>query len=321
MRPALHADWLPLPLDQWQDTQAGLQLRAQIVGKTRLALAPMQNHWWHTALYVTARGLGTSPMPYGPRTLEIDFDFIDHVLLFRTSDGTVRKLPLRPQTIAEFFGEYLAALRSLDIDVPIWPVPAEFPDPIPFLEDAGHSAYDRTAVENFFQVLLQVDRVLKQFRCRFLGKSSPSHFWWGGFDISCTRFSGRQAPTHPGGIPHHADFVTREAYSHECISAGWWPGTHGGAVDDAAFYAYAYPEPAGCADAPVRPPAARYEATMREWILPHQAVVRAEDPDALVLEFLQATYDTASRLGSWSRDLVRASPQSPVSLPQSWSSS
>ncbi|MBI4502587.1 MAG: hypothetical protein HY700_15685 [Gemmatimonadetes bacterium] len=308
MNQALRAAWLPLPLHEWQETQAGLQLRTQMVGKTRLALAPMQNHWWQTALYVTARGLGTSPMPYGSREVEIDFDFIDHVLLFRTSDGAVRTLPLRPQSVAEFFRDYMTVLRSLGIDIHIWPMPREVADPVPFPEDPGHSAYDREAIERFFQVLLQVDRVLKQFRSRFLGKSSPSHFWWGSFDISCTRFSGRRAPPHPGGIPNVADYVTREAYSHECISAGWWPGTPGGPLRDPAFYAYAYPEPAGCAEAPVRPSAARYDSAMREWILPHQDVIQTDDPDALVLEFLQATYDIAARLGSWRGDLERVNP-------------
>jgi hypothetical protein len=311
-------DWLPLPLEGWRDTQAGLQLRTQIVGKTRLALAPMQNHWWHTTLYVTARGLGTSPMPYGARNLEIDFDFIDHVLLFRSSDGAVRTLALRPQSIAEFFRDYMAVLQSLEINVPIWPVPVESAGPIPFPDDHGHSAYDRAAVQRFFRVLLQVDRVLKAFRSRFLGKSSPAHFWWGSFDMACTRFSGRPAPPHPGGIPNLADYVTREAYSHECISAGWWPGTPGGPVQEPAFYAYAYPEPPGCAEAPVRPASARYDTVLRDWILPHEDVIRADDPDALVFEFLQATYDIASELGSWSRDFERPSVQPLAGREQPW---
>jgi len=306
MTQTLSATWPPLALRDWQETQAALQLRTQIVGKTRLALAPMQNHWWHTALYVTARGLGSSLIPHGARSVEVDFDFLEHELIVRTSDGAVRTMPLREQSIAEFFRDYVELLRSLHLDVRIWPMPVEMADPIPFVDDRRHSAYDRQAVERFFGTLLQVDRVLKEFRSHFLGKSSPSHFWWGGFDMACTRFSGRPAPRHPGGIPNIPDFVNREAYSHECISAGWWPGTPGGPVPDAAFYAYAYPEPAGCAEAPVHPSVARYDQTMREWILPYAEVVRADDPDDLVHEFLQATYDIASKLGSWSADLERA---------------
>ena len=304
----MRAEWLPLPLREWQDTQIGLQLRTQIVGKTRLALAPMQNHWWQVALYVTTRGLGTSPMPYRGRSLEIDFDFLEHALVARTSDGAVRSLPLRPQPIAEFFRDYQAMLHELGADVHIWSMPQEIADPVPFVQDQGHAAYDRDAVARLFQVLCRVDRLLKAFRGRFLGKSSPSHFWWGGFDIACTRFSGRPAPQHPGGIPHLADFVTREAYSHECISGGWWPGTAGGPFGDAAFYAYAYPEPPGCATSPIRPSIARYNATLREWVLPHADLVGADDPDATVLEFLQSTYDVASQLGSWDRSLERPTP-------------
>ena len=303
MNRSVAGPWLTLPLPAWQDTQVSLQLRMQIVGKTRLALAPMQNHWWQVVLYVTARGLSTSPMPYGARTVEIEFDFIDHALLFRTGEGQVRTLPLREQPVAEFFRDYLTVLHSLDMDVPIWPMPVEMADPVPFPRDFGHSAYDRQSVERFSHILQQVDRVLKAFRGRFIGKSSPSHFWWGGFDIACTRFSGRPAPPHPGGIPHLPDFVTREAYSHECISAGWWPGS---GMGQPAFYAYAYPEPPGCSDAPVRPSAARYDPAMREWILPHDAVIQSADPDGLVLEFLQSTYDIAAGRGAWPGDLERA---------------
>ncbi len=298
-------DSSPAALDDWTDTRTGLQLRSQIIGKTRLALAPMENHWWQTTLYVTARGLDTSPMPYEGRSFEIALDFVDHRLDVRTSDGDTRTLPLRPQPIAEFFAEYMAMLRSLDVDVPLWPVPVEMPDPIPFPDDQRPLPYDRAAVEQFFRMLSAADLALKRFRSDFLGKCSPSHFWWGSFDHACTRFSGRSAPPHPGGVPNLADYVTREAYSHECISAGWWAGTPGTAVEEPAFYAYAYPEPPGSADVPVRPAAARYEQTMREWILPQRAVTEADDPDAVVQEFLHFTYDTASRLGSWSDELVR----------------
>ncbi len=313
MTQAQRTDWLPLPLHDWHQTQTALHLRAQIVGKTRLALAPMQNHWWQVAQYVTARGLSTSPMPYGDRTLEIEFDFMAHALVFRTAEGEIRTLPLVPQSIADFYHDYQALLRSLEIDVHIWPVSQEMAEAIRFTDDRGHAAYDRDAVERFFKVLVQVDRVLKSFRSRFMGKSSPSHFWWGGFDMACTRFSGRPATTHPGGIPHLADFVTREAYSHECISGGWWPGTPGTPVDEPAFYAYAYPEPAGCAQAPIRPSGARYDTAMREWILPHADVIRTENPDAVALEFLQATYDIASKLGSWDESLER-----PVAIQESF---
>jgi len=313
MTQAQRTDWLPLPLHDWHQTQTALHLRAQIVGKTRLALAPMQNHWWQVAQYVTARGLSTSPMPYGDRTLEIEFDFMAHTLVFRTAEGEIRTLPLVPQSIADFYHDYRALLRSLEIDVHIWPLPQEMAEAIRFTDDRAHAASDRDAVERFFTVLVQVDRVLKSFRSRFMGKSSPSHFWWGGFDMACTRFSGRPATTHPGGIPHLADFVTREAYSHECISGGWWPGTPGSPVDEPAFYAYAYPEPAGCAQAPIRPSGARYDTAMREWILPHADVIRTENPDALALEFLQATYDIASKLGSWDESLER-----PVAIQESF---
>ena len=306
MSQTLHADWQLPPLRDWQDTQHGLHLRTQIIGKTRLALAPPQNHWWHTALYVTARGLGTSLMPHGAGGVEIDLDFIDHVVVFRTSDGTTRTMPLHTQPIAEFYRDYLAMLRSLDIDIKLWPMPSEISDPIRFTDDRRPLRYDRAAVTQFFHVLLNVDRVLKHFREQFLGKCSPSHFWWGGFDHACTRFSGRRAPPHPGGIPNLPDYVTREAYSHECISAGWWPGTPGGPIQEAAFYAYAYPEPPGCDSAPVRPAGARYDTTMREWLLPQAAVAAAAEPDAYALEFIRHAYETAATLGAWNSELVRA---------------
>jgi hypothetical protein len=298
-------DWWPAGVHDWQETQTALHLRTQIIGKTRMALAPMQNHWWHTTLYVTARGLSTSAMPCDERTLEIDFDFIDHTLNACTSDGLTQSLPLRAQPVAEFYSDYTALLRSLDIETRIWPQPVEIADPIRFPDDHRSLAYDREAVERFFRMLLSADRELKRFRSDFLGKCSPSHFWWGSFDLSCTRFSGRPAPEHPGGIPNLADFVTREAYSHECISVGWWPGTPDGPVREPAFYAYAYPEPPGCAEVPVRPGAARYDSTLHEWLLPHRAVLMAGDRESIVQEFLHFTYQTAARLGSWNRDLVR----------------
>jgi len=296
-----HTQWPALPLADWQDTYATLHRWTQIIGKTRLALAPMQNHWWQVTLYVNARGLGTSPMPAGSRSVEIDFDFIDHQLIARTSDGQVAAMPLEPMTVEEFYRKYQAMLASLSITARIWPVPRELPDALPFTEDREHASYDRDAAARCWRVLMQADRVLKLFRGRFLGKSSPSHFWWGAFDLSCTRFSGAPAPPHPGGIPNLADRVTREAYSHACISAGWWPGTPGSPVTEPAFYAYAYPEPDGCPDAPIAPSAARYDLTLHEWVLPYEAVRTAPDPDAVLLEFLQSTYEAAANLAGWDR--------------------
>lgn len=292
--------WPALPLAEWQETQATLHLWTQIVGKTRLALAPMQNHWWQVPLYLTSRGLGTSPMPYRDRMLELDFDFIDHLLVARTSDGAAEALPLTPQPVADFFSAYRAMLRTLDVDIRIRPIPTEIPDPIiPFADDRVHASYDADAAKRCWRALAQADRVMKQFRGRFIGKCSPVHFWWGGFDIACTRFSGRPAPRHPGGIPNSPDYVHVEAYSHECISAGWWPGS--GAVGDAAFYAYAYPEPPGCPEAPLRPAQAFYHGGMRLWILPYDAVRSAPDPDAALLDFLQSTYEAGANLGGWDR--------------------
>jgi hypothetical protein len=291
--------WPRLALDEWRETYATLHLWTQIVGKTRLALAPMQNHWWQVAFYITSQGFGTSPMPYGARTVEVDFDFIDHALVVRTSDGDVRSLPLVPQSVADFYRAYLDLLESIDVEVHINPMPAEIADAIRFTDDRVHAAYDRDATHRCWQVLAQADRVLKEFRGQFLGKCSPVHLWWGGFDLACTRFSGRRAPPHPGGIPHLSDAVTREAYSHECISAGWWPG--GGLVPDAAFYAYSYPEPAGCADARIHPAGAYYHPEMREWLLPYEAVRTSADPDAAITEFLASTYQVAADLGHWDR--------------------
>lgn len=295
--------WPALPLAGWRDTYLALHLRTQVLGKTRLALSPMENHWWQTALYVTARGLTTSPMPAGGRTLEIELDFHDHLLVARTSDGAVRTLPLRAEPIADFWAAYRGLLDDLGVAAEIWPVPVEMEVTTPFPEDREHAAYDPDAARRAWQALVQVDRVLGEFRGRFLGKSSPVHFWWGAFDIACTRFSGARAPRHPGGVPHLADRVTREAYSHACISAGWWPGTRGG-FEEPAFYAYAYPEPPGCPEAPVRPAAARYDTTLREWVLPYDAVRTAGDPDALLLDFLDSTYAAAASLAGWDRSAL-----------------
>ena len=299
--------WPALPLEEWLPTCTTLHRWTQIVGKTRLGLAPFQNHWWHCTLYVTARGLTTSPMPYRNGVVEIQFDFLSDLLLAQTSSGDTRSLPLPGRSVADFYREYRAMLATLDVDVHITPTPNELTDATPFPNDREHATYDGIATRRWWQALTQADRVLKQFRGDFAGKCSPSHFWWGGFDLACTRFSGWPAPPHPGGIPNTPDYVMVEAYSRECISAGWWPGTAGSSVAEPAFYAYAYPEPAGCPTAPIKPSAGYYDQPMRLWILPYDAVRSADDPDALILEFLQSTYDTAATLGGWDAAALRSS--------------
>jgi uncharacterized protein DUF5996 len=294
-------EWPRLTLDEWAPSQTTLHRWTQIVGKTRLALAPMQNHWWQVVLYVTERGLTTSPIPYDRRTFDVSFDFNDHVLIARTSDGDSDVLQLPGLSVGDFYSRYLSLLRSLGIEIRIMPVPMELMDTTSFVDDRTHASYDPDAVHRCWQILLQSDRVLKRFRARFIGKSSPSHFWWGGFDLACTRFSGRPAPLHPGGIPNCPDWVTTEAYSHECISAGWWPGMVGSPVAEPAFYAYSYPEPAGCDAALVRPAAAYYHPVMREWILPYESVRSSPDPEGALLEFLESTYEAAATLAKWDR--------------------
>jgi hypothetical protein len=291
--------WPPLPLAQWRDTFATLHMWTQIVGKTRLALAPMENHWWQVALYVNERGLTTSAMPWGERTLAVEFDFVAHALLLRASDGASHAFALTPQPVADFYAQYLAALRSIGVQPVLMPSPVEIETAIPFAEDRVHASYDRDAAHRWWQTTVQADRVLKRFRARFVGKQSPVHFFWGSFDLAATRFSGRPAPRHPGGAPNCPDRVMVEAYSHECSSCGFWPG--GGLVDEAAFYAYAYPEPSGYAAHAVRPAAAYYHPQMHEFILPYSAVRAAADPDAMLLEFLHSTYEAAAVLGRWDR--------------------
>jgi hypothetical protein len=298
-----------LPYEDWKDSCATLHLWSQIVGKIRLARTPWINHSWHVALYVTPRGLTTSSIPYEGRAFRIDFDFIDHALVVQTSEGAERRLALEPRSVAAFHDALMAALAELDIRVRIHGSPNEVPDPVPFREDRAHAAYDPDYAERFWRVLLQVDRVFKQFRTRFLGKVSPAHFFWGSFDFAITRFSGRKAPPHPGGVPHLPDAVTREAYSHEVSSAGFWPG--GGAIDYPAFYAYAYPTPEGFADAPVRPEAAFFHQQMGEFILPYDAVRNAPAPDALLLEFLQTTYEAAAIAARWDRAALESGPEGP----------
>jgi hypothetical protein len=288
-----------LALEAWSDTCATLHLWTQIVGKVRLAQSPWVNHGWSVTLYVTARGLTTSPIPYGTRSFQIDFDFIDHRLLIQSSDGGVGTVPLRPQSVASFYGELWNELGRLDLHVRINSIPNEVQDPLRFERDEQHKSYDPVYANRFWRVLMQSDRVFKRFRGRFVGKCSPVHFFWGAPDLAVTRFSGRPAPEHPGGVPHLPDAVTREAYSQEVSSCGFWPG--GGAIPYPAFYSYAYPEPDGFADAPVRPEAGFYSRELREFILPYDAVRTAGSPEEYLLEFLQATYEAAANLGGWNR--------------------
>ena len=291
--------WPDLPLAAWQDTFATLHLWTQIVGKIRLVKSPWLNHSWHTTLYVTSRGLTTSPIPDGRRTFELEFDFTAHRLELRSSDGRREEVPLRPQSVAVFHNLVMEALRRLDIEVRISRKPSELVDPIPFAEDEIHRSYDAEYVNRFWRALVQADRVFKIFRARFIGKASPVHFFWGAGDLAVTRFSGRRAPEHPGGIPSLPDWVTREAYSHEVSSCGFWPG--GGAIDYPAFYSYAYPAPPGFAEARGGPEGAFYNKDYGEFILPYDRVARAASPDETLLEFLQSTYEAAAMLGAWDR--------------------
>ena len=291
--------WPELPYVAWKDTCATLQLWTQIVGKVRLALTPWLNHSWHVALYVTARGLTTSPIPYGARQFEIEFDFIDHVLWLRTSDGHFRQLMLRPISVAEFYADVMHALAELGIAVRINEMPNEIPDAVPFSDDRAHASYDRDYAQRFWRVLLASHDVFAHFRTGFLGKVSPVHFFWGSFDLAVTRFSGRRAPPHPGGVPNLPDSVAREAYSHEVSSAGFWPG--GGPIDYAAFYSYAYPAPGGFALAPVKPVEAFFSKELGEFILPYDAARTARDPEKTLMEFLQSTYTAAADLAKWDR--------------------
>lgn len=296
--------WPELPHEAWRETHATLQLWTQIVGKIRLVFTPWLNHSWHVTLFVTARGLTTTPIPHGTRVFQIDFDFIDHVIRLETSEGARRQIALQPQATADFYASVIAALADLGIEVKIDERPNEVQDAIPFSEDKVHAAYDAEAANRFWRILVQADRVFKHFRTGFIGKCSPVHFFWGSFDLAVTRFSGRRAPVHPGGVPNLADEVVREAYSHEVSSAGFWPG--GGAIDYPAFYSYAYPEPDGYRARMVRPPAAFYSDDLREFILPYEAVRTAPAPDEALLDFLQTTYDAAADTGDWDRAALEA---------------
>jgi len=289
------AGWPSLPLAEWRETRDTLHMWMQMVGKTRMALAPSQNHWWHVPLYVTTRGLTTTPVPYGAGGFEIEFDFIDHRLVVKTSDGALASLALEPRSVADFYRDYLALLADLEIAVKLWPVPVEAEHSIPFPEDKVHASYDRGHAERFFRTLWHADRIMKRFQGRFLGKSSPVHFFWGVLDLALTRFNGRRAPERK------ADewSVIREANSHEEISFGFWPGS--GSVAEPAFYAYARPEPAGLAAAAIRPPAAYYQRELANFILPYEAVRSLPGSDDTVLDFFQSAYDAAADLGGWDR--------------------
>ena len=314
--PDLDRPWPALPWSEWTDTVATLHMWVQIVGKVRMALAPPLNHWWHTTLYVTSRGLTTSPIPYEARHFQVDFDFIDHRLDVTDDAGGSFTIALKPMSVAAFYREFMARLRDLGIDVRIWARPVEVAESIPFETDEIHATYDPHHAHAVWRGLALADRALKEFRTGFLGKSSPVHFFWGGFDLASTRFSGRPAPRHPGGAPNCAAWVMEEAYSREVASMGWWPWdeTHG-----PAFYAYAYPEPAGYGSASVRPAGATYDPGMGEFILPYDAVRDSPDPDGSVQAFFQTTYQAAADLGGWDRSVVEPAviPDRPPTHP--WS--
>ena len=292
--PVAKVDLPPLPLTEWQDTYDTLHMWTQMVGKVRLKQCPQINHWWGAALYVTANGLTTSPIPYQNTFLEMRFDFVSHRLLIEWSGGQSREIKLEPQSVAMFYRKFVANLAELGIDIPINSMPQEFPNPIPFEKDEVHASYDAEAVTRFWRILAWSDAVFKEFRARFIGKASPVHFFWGSFDLAATRFSGRTAPPRPG-----ADAVTREAYSHEESSAGFWPG--GSGVEGAAYYAYAAPEPVGFAACKLKPEAAFYHRQLGEYILMYDDVRLANSPKAALLEFLQSTYEAAANLGKWDR--------------------
>ncbi|MDB5671262.1 MAG: hypothetical protein JWO25_2221 [Alphaproteobacteria bacterium] len=290
--------WPELDYESWKDSALTLQLWTQIVGKVRLSLTPWLNHSWQVPFYVTARGLGTSAIPIGPELAEFEFDFLHHRLAGWTSTGREAAIALRPRSVADFYADFREMLATLEVPVHIHEVPNELDDPIPFSRDEIHRDYDMQAVETFRRVLVQADRVFKQFRTAFLGKASPVHFFWGSFDLAVTRFSGRPAPPHPGGVPALPDSVAREAYSHEVSSAGFWPGN--AAYPQAAFYSYAYPEPAGYREARVE--GGSFDTALGEYLLPYETVRASGDPDAVLLAFLQSSYEAAADCGDWDRN-------------------
>ncbi len=297
--------WPSLSFAAWQDTYATLHMWTQIIGKIRLALSPKLNHWWQSTLYVTSRGLTTSSIPYKTRSFQISFDFLSHHLHIETSDGTVRQIALVPRSVADFYQEVMGTLREIGIEVQIWTMPQEVENAIPFEQDHKHTAYDPEYAQRFWRILLQTDRVMTEFRAQFIGKSSPVHFFWGSFDLAVTRFSGRSAPEHPGGVPNMADWVTREAYSHEVSSCGFWPGN---VMADPVFYSYAYPAPEEFQDYPVQPKEAFYSSQMGEFMLPYEVMRQADNPDAVLLAFIQSTYEAAANLGNWDRAALERVP-------------
>jgi len=296
--------WPALPQSAWSDTCATLQLWMQIVGKIRLALTPPINHCWNVTLYPTVRGLTTAPMPNGSRMVQIDFDFLDHLLVVETSSGARETIPLRPMTVAEFYRKLLDVLTQMGLSVHIWPVPAEVAEPIPFEQDVTHKDYDPEFAQRFWRVVLQSSRVFTMFRSRFSGKVSPVHLFWGALDLACTRFSGRIAPVHPS-MPGLPDRVTRDAYSHEVSSCGFWPGAPG---IEPFFYSYAYPEPPGYSSYSIQPAQAKFDPAFGEFVLPYEAMRQSTDPDDLLLQFLQTTYDAACKCGTWDREALEYRP-------------
>jgi hypothetical protein len=300
------ADWPELHFEEWSDTAATLHMWTQIIGKIRLAQTPWTNHSWHVPFYVTARGLSTSPIPYGGRVFEIEFDFLDHQLVIQSVDGARRHLPLESRSVSGFYSDVMDTLRALDLDIRIYTTPSEIPRGIPFEVDTEHHHYDRQYAGRFWRALIQIDRVFKEFRSRYLGKCSPVHFFWGSFDLAVTRFSGREAPPHPGGVPNFPDWVAREAYSHEVSSAGFWPG--GGGIDHAAFYSYAYPAPDGFPKSRIEPASAYWSEQLGEFLLPYREVQTASSPDDVLLEFLQGTYESAAELANWNRAALERKP-------------
>jgi hypothetical protein len=294
--------WPELNLADWQDTCTTLHMWTQIVGKIRLVQTPWINHSWHVPLYLTTQGLTTGTIPYGNRVFQIDFDFLDHHLRIATAEGHIKMLDLRPRSVADFYQGVMQALQELEMTIPINTLPNEVPDPIPFEKDKTHASYDGEAAQRFWQVLLQSDRVFKEFRSHFCGKVSPVHFFWGSFDLAVTRFSGRPAPEHPGDVPNLPDDVAKEAYNQEVSSAGFWPGP---GLGYPAFYSYAYPTPEKFKDAPVQPNAAFFHQDLGEFVLPYDAVRMAEDPDQTLLSFLQSTYDAAADSARWDKAALR----------------
>jgi hypothetical protein len=286
--------WPSLPYEEWKDTCETVHMWTQIVGKIRLELSPKINHWWHVSLYVTPRGLTTSPIPYGARTFEIQFDFVDHKIFIQASDGKTRHIDLYPRSVADFYRELMSILRSMGLTVKINPMPQEVDSPIRCDEDYFHAQYDQAYIERYRRILVQTDQVFKTFRGRFIGKCSPVHFWWGAFDLAVTRFSGQRAPEKPG-----ANRIDREAYSHECSSVGFWPGS--GSLLKPAFYAYTYPEPPGYRETPFRPESAYYDADLGEFILLYDDVRTADRPAEMLLDFLQRAYEAGANLGKWDR--------------------